>query len=309
MDVVNLKHAIKEKHTDNFYIFTGPEIEVMHIYINKIAEVNSKKVEYKDTLAEIFKTLQNTSFLKTSYCYIIRDDPDFLKNEKLWETIKDSLGNNIVIFIVSKIDKRGKFYKRFKSDIVTFDYMKPEVLDKYAAKEIDLGYNDRMKLIDICQCDYSRILLEIDKIKQFMDANQDMTAKQAFQTLLRQGTIYCPAGDVVFEFVDAVLKRNIQVYSLLDECKRSGEATLTMLTLLFNNFKQVLQVQACTSSDIAKSTGLTTWQIKCAEEKRGNYSIGDLVNAMKVIRNAEVGIKSGKIPEDIAIDYVLVNIL
>jgi len=45
------------------------------------------------------------------------------------------------------------------------------------------------------------------------------------------------------------------------------------------------------------------------KDKTGYYSIGELVRALRIIQKTEEGIKTGKIDEQISIDYVLNNIL
>ena len=62
---------------------------------------------------------------------------------------------------------------------------------------------------------------------------------------------------------------------------------MTSISVLYNNMKQMLQVQSCRNSDIAKSTGLTSWQIMQVKDKIGAYSIRELVNALKVIQKTE----------------------
>jgi len=98
-------------------------------------------------------------------------------------------------------------------------------------------------------------------------------------------------------------------FKLMQESYDSGEATLVMISNLYSNFKATLQVKSCKSRDIAKSTGLNTWQINNAKKYIGNYSVKELINAMQIIRNAEVGIKSGLIDEEVAVPQILVNIL
>jgi DNA polymerase III delta subunit len=109
--------------------------------------------------------------------------------------------------------------------------------------------------------------------------------------------------------VDAVLKHEVnKAFDLLEQCYAVGESTIVLLSVLYTNIKQVLQVQSCKSNDIAKSTGLTSWQIKCAKEKMGHYSIGDLVYMLKLVRDTEMKIKTGEIEEQMAVPYVMVNI-
>lgn len=137
-----------------------------------------------------------------------------------------------------------------------------------------------------------------------------MTYDEAFEKLLVDGTIYQPPKDAIFDFVDAVLRHEVnKSFELLGECYNIGEATMVMLSVLFNNTKNVLQVQACNNSDIAKSTGLTGWEIKLAKEKLGYYDDDYLVYMLRQIQKIESGIKQGKIDEDIAMQYLLSVIL
>ena len=137
-----------------------------------------------------------------------------------------------------------------------------------------------------------------------------MTHDEAFLQLLSEGVIYEPPYDAVFDFVDEVLKCHVESsFDLLQQCYEIGEATLVMLSVLYTTTKQVLQVQSCESSDIAKTTGLSAWQIKKAKEKINYRSIGDLVYMIKLIQRVERDIKTGKMEEQYAMQYVLVNVL
>ena len=147
---------------------------------------------------------------------------------------------------------------------------------------------------------------KIDKIKRF----DHEATNSAFEHLLKAGVIYQPPKDAIFDFVDAVLHRDSYMsFKLMQESYDSGEATLVMISNLYNSFKALLQVQSCKSRDVENCTGLTSWQVKNARKHLNKYSIGELVNAMTIIRNAEVGIKSGTIEEAIAVPHLLVNIL
>ena len=313
MKIVDVKNQIKSKSPKSFYIFTGDEIEVINIYINKIAECRNLEVVRVDSLSNIYSKFLSKSFVTKNYCYVLRDDKELLTQEKVWDAIsvKGVQGNNIIILVLSNVDKRSKFYKRFQDSIVEFEHLSDTVLIKYIKKEIPLNDRNCKRLIDICESDYSRILLEVDKIKQYAKGfSGNYGFDNFFQMLVDNGTIYQPPKDAIFDFVDSVLKgKSVKSFELLKNCYGVGESPIVLLSVLYNNVKQVLQVQSCTSKDIAKTTGLSTWQVKCAKEKCGYYSIGDLVYFLKLIRRVEKGIKTGEIEEGIAVDYVLVNML
>ena len=108
----------------------------------------------------------------------------------------------------------------------------------------------------------------------------------------------------------AILKRQVnRVYYLLNQCREVGEANMAILSVLYNNAKQVLQVQACESKDVCKATGLTAWQVKCAKEKCGVYTDAELVIMLKLIQRIQKDIITGRLEESVSIDYLLVQIL
>lgn len=315
MTVQEVKTQIRNKSVKSFYIFTGSESKVIDIYISKIAECRKLEVIRADSINEIYSKFLSKSLVVNNYCYVLRDDKELLAQDKLWDSlaVENVQGNNIVILVLTGVDKRSKFYKRFKDGIVEFEHMPENVLIKYIKKELPLSDKNCKELIEICESDYSRILLELDKIKQYKAYDifeDDNESDKAFRELLAQGVIYQPPKDAIFDFVDCVLKHKVnQSFELLENCRGVGESNIVLLSVLYNNVKQVLQVQSCQSKDISKTTGLTAWQVKCAKEKCGYYTIGDLVYFLKLIRKVEKGIKTGEIDEGISVDYVLVNML
>lgn len=309
MDVATLKNYIKLKTLPTFLIFSGDEWKVQQIYINQIAKVTGKKCVRIDSISEIFQKLSNRSFVKESVVYIVRDDKELMQNEKLQQRIEKVLGDNILILLLTNVDKRTKFYKSYKASICDFERLSDKMLEKYTLREISLSKRNLERLIDICEHDYGRILLEIDKIKVFGDF-WNISYDEAFEVMLKDGTIYVPAKDAIFDFVDEVLNRHCNnSFELLQECYEVGEATMVMLTVLYNNAKAVLQVQTCKTNDISKTTGLTGWQIKNAKPHLHKYTDAELVNMLKLIQECESGIKTGRIEEQFVMQYILARIL
>ena len=319
MDISAVLSQIKQNQIQSFYIFTGEEIEVQWIYIRQIAEHKNQRIKYADDFASIYGKLKNPTLLNSTFCYVLRDDKDILTQEKLWAQLGGTdlpfsvVGNNTLILLLSEVDKRTKFYKYFSDSIIEFNVMPDVMLVKYIKKEIYLSDNNCRRLIEVCESNYGRILLEIDKIKQYSENYNDgnsneVDPSQVFDWLLKDGTIYQPPKDAIFNFVDAVLRRQpIRAFQLLQESYACGEATMVLLQVLYNNTKQMLQVQSCSSADVCKSTGLTSWQVKCAKDRIGKWRIGELVALLRDIRDVEVGIKTGSIEESNAVDYILVR--
>lgn len=308
MTILDIKQAIKDKSFDDFYIFAGDEIEIQRVYINKIAEVSGKDVIRANSISDVWSLMTGPSLFDTRNVYVVRDDKDFLSDEVLQSRItQDVLNGNILILLLTNVDKRTKLYKQFSDKIVVFERLSTEVLVKYIQREIALNNANCERLTAICENDYSRILLEIDKIKRYATEDYD----NAFECLVEQGVIYTPPADAIFSLVDAILLRRSvkQVYNLLYQCYAVGEANMVILSVLYNNAKQVLQVQSHKGPDIAKSTGLTPWQVKCAKGKCGRYTNGELVGILRLIQKIQKGIITGKIEDQVSVEYLLAQIL
>lgn len=316
MELTTLKAHIQTKKFNPVYVMTGEEIGVMNIYINQIAKTVDKQVYRADTFKEVFQKITKQSIIKQSFVYVVRDDKEVITSEKIQKILDKANWNDIVILVFSSIDKRTKFAKTYKDMICEFEPLPEQILIKYIKKEIDLSTENCQKLIQACESDYSRIMLEIDKIKCYQkgyakDKEMVMPEDNVFLRLLNSGAIYTPPRDAIFIWSDEVMQRKnaVKIFDLTKECYDSGEATLVMLSVLYKTVKKTLQVQSYKGDNLSKATGLSGWDIKCVQSYIGKYHTPELIKAMKLIREMEKGIKTGKVDEALAVPFVLVNIL
>ena len=307
MEATELKAMIQSNSVPHFIAFTGEEWVVQKTFINQIAERNNLDKCYMDTVYEIIPKLGNKKFISgKDKLYVVRDDNKFLADEKGWTNVEQLLGNSMLILLISKLDKRLKFAAKYKSAIIEFKPLNPQILKKYIRKEINLNDTNCDKLIEVCEGNYGRILLEIDKMKHMHSNAYD----QVFKKLLEEGVIYTPPKDAIFDLVDAILDRKPRkAFDLLAQCNAIGESSFAILVNLFNNAKALLQVQTCTSKDIAKTTGLTGWQIMNAKKHLDVYDNEELKFMLKLISNCVHGIKIGTIEEKFVMEYIMVRVL
>lgn len=315
MDVASLKAHIKANTVPNFLIFAGDEWAVQKIYVEQIKKVTGLECRYIDSVTDILSKLKTKSVVNKSALYLVRDDKELMTNEKLQHRVESILGKNILILFITRLDKRTKYYSSHKESIIEFEALPPTLLVRYIQKQIDLSIKNCESLVGICESSYGRILLEIDKIKNWREAYIKDKAEPipydgAFLRLLNEGIIYKPPQDAIFDLVDMILQRNIEKsIELLQECYANGEATMVILSVLFNNAKAVLQVQECRRGDIAKTTGLSGWQIMNAKKVVGHYKFKELVKMLRKIEDVETGIKTGQIEEKFAVEYLLLEVM
>lgn len=307
MEVRAVKKQIQNKRFDRFFVFTGEEIEVQRVYINKIAEVSGKPIKRIEQVSEAFN--KRASLLNVSYCFVCRDDMEFWKSATPFENVVELLGDNILILQMTSIDKRSKSYKSYTNQIVEFEYMDADVLYKYLERECALSDDRAYELIAMCEQDYKRLLLECDKVNRYASA-MGVSVDESFDTLVAEKAITRPPKDAIFDFTDAMLRAQIdKAFELLEECKAIGEPPLRIISVLYTNFKRVLQYQICDSRDVCKTTGLTAFEVKLAKRTAGIWKSEELVFFLKTLQKIEQGIKSGEVEEDKALDLLMVQLL
>ena len=313
MTIVELKEQIRNNELAPFYIFTGEEWKIQEIYLEQISKTTQKTIKRIDSIADVYSSLRNGSLLRKSYIYVVRDDKELMTNEKLQAQLSDLLKSDMLIMMLTTLDKRLKFYKTYKDSVVEFELLNPLILRRYIQKEIALSDKHADKLIEVCEGNYGRCLLEIDKITCLVLSDIEgcyYDPDTAFEELLSRGIIIQPPKDAIFDFVDAILDGKVTAsYALYQECIDCGEAVMVMLTVLYNNAKAVLQVQSCESDDIEKSTGLTSWQISNAKKHCNRFGNKELINLMQLCYECQKRIVTGTMEEEFAMPYILTNTL
>lgn len=317
MTLVELKEQlVKNKQLQHLYIFTGEEFSILNIYIDKITKLFGGNVKHIENFSSIQSTLGKTNLLKSKpTCYILYDDKDYINQaESTWKSIIRGkvLRDNIIIFVYHNIDKRGKFFKEHQQYITIFDSLSTELLSKYIQKNLPgITVNNANTLSTICQNNYTRILLECDKLRCLQDAMSLRDINKCFDYAMSQSFIWIPPEDAIFSFVSACLNRNIEdCYYYLNECKLIGENELNILSNLYNNFRALFQVQSLGySKDICNVTGLQYYQVKQVSDKTKNYTLDELLRALRLIHYCETSIKNGTMEASMVIDFMLVNLL
>ena len=321
MKLHELQQQIISKSLDKLYIFFGEEVGIMDVYLQKMYSVVGADVVRVETVQDAYVKMGQKKLSGGPRCFVVRDDKEFFKNDKVWSKVFSLVNNSpdFLILIYSSMDKRSKFYKQNTDNLTEFEKLSPDMLSKYIIKELPgMSTKEATQLAEICECNYNRIMLECDKIKQYGYAKSaevealSLDYGMCMRKLVEQGIIYQPIGDITFKFTDAILTRNFEeTAEYLRQARLKAEPEIMVLSILYNGFKQILMVQGLgkDQSEPVKRTGLTAWQVKMAKEKQGHYSISELINALKVIRFVEKGIKTGQIEADVSLEYAIANIM
>ena len=171
-------------------------------------------------------------------------------------------------------------------------------------------------MISYCNNDYGRILLEVDKIKQYNEYiacfTNGISIDKCFEELDKQGLFHKEIGDITFELTGAVLggypEKAIQK---LDEAKRKGEPAMMIASILYNGFRNLLAYQGLgkNKQGAMERTGMTKGELYGCTKNVGGYNVEEVKRNMLFCQKVESGIKMGTIDEDIALEYLVLSCL
>lgn len=313
MELVDLMKRISSNDIPHFLILFGEEQTILNIYLTHILEVTKTKRISADSVSYVMQNINKKSLDKSIRLYVVQDDMAFLKAENSWETVRNTPTKDYIILRYHSLDKRSAFVKKNQQNLVEFSRLTKEVLQTYIAKDLpDLSEKNSSKLVEYCNYDYGRILMEIDKIKQYSSIRTDLTIDSCFVQLDKQGLFHKEIGDITFELTNAVLGGYTQTaIQKLDEAKRKGEPAMMIISILYTGFRNLLAYQGLGSNKqgAMERTGMTKGELYGCTKNVGGYNISEVKRNMLKCQEIEAGIKMGTIDEDIALEYAVLSCL
>lgn len=313
MELVDLMKRISSDDIPHFLILFGEEQTILNIYLTHILEITNAKRISANSVSYIMQNISKKRFDKSLRLYVVQDDMAFLKAEDSWETVRNTSTKDYIVLRYHSLDKRSTFAKKNQQNLVEFSRLTKEVLQTYISKDLpDLSEKNSSKLVEYCNYDYGRILMEIDKVKQYMSVRTDLTIDSCFVQLDKQGLFHKEIGDITFELTNAVLGGYIQTaIQKLDEAKRKGEPAMMIVSILYNGFRNLLAYQGLGSNKqgTMERTGMTKGELYGCTKNVGGYSITEVKRNMLKCQEIEAGIKMGTIDEDIALEYAVLSCL
>ena len=291
MELVDLMKAISENSVPHYLILFGEEQAILDIYIQHIAQ--NYKIVYCDTVAYALSQVGKKSIDKSNKVYIVNEDNAYTKADENWKSVEQTFNKSRHILLIKyhSLDKRSKFYLNNKQNSVEFTHLSEDVLISYINQKLpNLSEKNASKLVEYCSNDYGRILMEIDKIKQYSSVRTDLTIDSCFVQLDKQGLFHKEIGDITFELTNAVLGGYPETaIQKLDEAKRKGEPAMMIASILYNGFRNLLAYQGLGSNKqgAMERTGMSKGELYGCTKNVGGYSIAEVKRNMLKCQEVE----------------------
>lgn len=209
-----------------------------------------------------------------------------------------------VIVIANKIDKSSK---KFYGDLVIEVPKLVEWQIKDMVYSLGKGIDTKQLdwLIHNSNGDVNRLYQDMTKINLFSESER----RHLFEELIEDGAFNDLSANTVFNFTNAILKRDYQSLKLIyEEIDNIDVNDFGLLTILYNNFLNVVSIQMGVNAT-AESLGMSWGQFNAIKHNCGYYSANQLVNILKMLSDIDRRIKSGEFPTNIMRDYLILSIL
>lgn len=289
MDIKELKKSIENKTVlSDGLIFKSKSIFIPIQYINNIANLYNKDVEYVDSLNRVIKINSIFGEIERYTCCVFITD-------KLDHTVElDDL-----CFIICKECNNN-------------DYIDVPKIERW--QEIDYAVSNSSKnisydlicdIVDSCNDDLYLLDNEISKYNIFSLSNQ----KQIFNSLFENNQIIRSYKETIFDFVNAILDKDIEkvsnIYSNLD---KYGIDPMALIAIIKKQLTNIILV-GFNKNPTEENTGLTTKQIYWIKKNLYKYNSTNLVNSFNFICNVDELLMKGILSSKQLLDYVVVNLL
>jgi hypothetical protein len=315
MNISELQTSLRAEKLKDLYVFVNTEPYIQKVYTDKIIEISEKKKVVADSVLDIYTKIQQKGIIKQDCVYVVYDDMAYMEQTAtVWDRLyKQGIQkDNIVILIYNTYDARRKFFKYHKDNFVVFEKLALPMVTKYLQKmtEFDFSVNDCELLYILSNESYTQVLIILDKIR-IIQQETKLQGNKLLQYCLDNNIVHDSRGVSVFDFIDTLAMRSDfkMVNDSISKLKADKDfSVLGIITLLYTRLKILLGVKTL-QNNVAENLGVNGWFVKQAIEKSStDWTVPQIKRMMKILFEVDTGIKTGKINQDLALDYIAVNV-
>lgn len=293
MNIIKLKSHIENKTLDDsFLILKYTDVPfIAKQYVDEISKFKNRQIVYVDSIDDIAENI----FGDDNILYVMNTD-------KLVRPIKATSLNNKVI-ICSSIDE--DILESVKDYVVDIPKLQQWQIRAYASKNLSGLSTEEVNWLSDITKDVYRLSNEMDKISIF---NKEEQSK--IFSLLNDEDAYCDLNsNTIFNFTNAITKRDIKVVkNILETLETMDVEPVGVLTILYKSFKNIIDIQM-SSNPTPESLNMSQKQFNAIRYNLGKFTNSELIQIFETLTSIDKKLKSGNLPADNIIEYLLINIL
>lgn len=283
MDMNTLKQQIASNTYPHKLVFVGEEYYLQKQFINLITKTINGEYHYYNEYSDIEDDIKSNSFFDESQVYVIKNSNYMLKNYKKFLELEVP-NDKVLILIYDEIDAKKEFFKEIKDFLYEFNKMGEKQLKMIIGKFLELNNRNSSLLCEMVDNDCSRLVSEINKLAILKKTMSFLNDNDLFNYAMKEELIYREEKSNLISLRESILDND---YNKAFEINNSFEKD---------------------SNDIFKLINSLYDEIKKLWLKQSNIDIKYLLQEkVNFLQKLDRDIKSGKIDNNIAFDYLILN--
>lgn len=268
-------------------------------YVKYVSEKLKLKISYVDDLTTLLPD-KNDIFgcgvvIDSTYLYIHHVE----KCEYTDEEIKNV--SNLII-ITDKIDKKSVLY----DIVIEMPKLETWQIKDYVYSIAD-GVNTKKLdwLISVAKNDIYRLDNECRKLALFNVKERD----KLFEIFASEDAYSDLSNYMIFDLSTAIVKKDLKTISyILEDLKNIDVEPIGLATVLYNNFRDILSIQLDRTAS-AEKLGMNPKKFYAVSKSCGFYNKEQLIEIFDCVSGIDFKLKTGQLPADKIIDYMILKIL
>lgn len=274
---------------------TGGSNFIPEQYTKQIAANLKRRIHFYDNIENVISNKldifgnDDDNELKVVIC----DDLNYT-NKKL-------ISSSFVIVITDTI-KDGATKEVFQDLIVEVPKLEAWQIKAFMFTQCEgIDQRNLEKLFDLCGGDIYRVDQEVSKISIFTKPER----KFVFDEFVENGIFDDLCTSNIFNLVSAITGRDLKKLSMLyQDIDNMDINEYGFLTILYNNFRNIICIQLGINPSPEKLR-LSQKQFNAISYSCGKYSPAQLKEIFEFLSHLDYRIKTGQLPTDILIDYII----
>lgn len=248
------------------------------------------------------------SFLqKDKACYVVYDETDL--DTYFSDIAKMAIGqfqnNNILVYRLSKIDKRSKLYKQYKSLIITPTYKPNDIAKLIFSESVSAAIINT--LYDKTNSSISRLYSELIKSKHLFETGNYSSIDDAITIVANELTEKSESN--IFALISIIANKDLDKLKKYLQTTNTSEFDFGLFSLIYTQFRNMYIVKDAGIYANPESTGLSQFVINACKNYIRKYSVECLNNILTMLFDIDIKIKTGQLDSSCATDLMLVRLL
>lgn len=297
----------------------GFEIEEEIKKISKgIDEMNISKYDLNNDMLSLALEDAKTMSLFGDKKLVIVDNANMFtgstsKDSELIEEYLNHMNDNTTLILIvhnDKLDTRKKITKLIKKvgKVQEFnDELDTTSLVRRLFKDYNIDYKTIQLFIDRVGNNPLIIQSEINKIKIYKDNDKNITEEDILNLTAKLIEID------IFKLIDYIVRKNKEkALELYYEMLKMNEEPIKIVVILANQFRIMYQSKELlkkgySEKDIANTLKIHPYRVKLAIQNSRNYTSDILLKNLNALADIDIGIKTGTINKDLALELFILK--